>query len=122
MFTSFGINTFTFLGVTALSEMIFLSCCGVACRWPLSSAVAADPGYKIPGRKGSSLQPPMELLKVFEADRAKGKEVFQRYEWLGRFMRFRNDAIIIFSIICLQLPFELAYAHLYEVIGSDVIK
>lgn len=91
-------------------------------RWPLSSAVAADPGYKIPGRKGSSLQQPMELLKVFETDRAKGKEVFQRYEWLGRFMRFRNDAIIIFSIICLQLPFELAYAHLYEVIGSDVYK
>jgi len=91
-------------------------------RWPLSSAVAVDPGYKIPGRKGSSLQPPMELLKVFETDRAKGKEVFQRYEWLGRFMRFRNDAIIIFSIICLQLPFELAYAHLYEVIGSDVYK
>lgn len=91
-------------------------------RWPLSSAVTVDPGYKIPGRKGSSLQPPMELLKVFETDRAKGKEVFQRYEWLGRFMRFRNDAIIIFCIICLQLPFELAYAHLYEVIGSDVYK
>ncbi|GAU42220.1 hypothetical protein TSUD_351300 [Trifolium subterraneum] len=91
-------------------------------RWPLSSAASADPGYKIPGRKDSSLQSPMELIKVFEADRVKGKEVFQRYEWLGRFMRFRNDAIIIFSIICLQLPFELAYAHLYGVISSDVMK
>uniref|UniRef100_A0A251UUS9 Anoctamin transmembrane domain-containing protein n=1 Tax=Helianthus annuus TaxID=4232 RepID=A0A251UUS9_HELAN len=37
-------------------------------------------------------------------------------------LRFRNDAIIIFSIICLQLPFELAYAHLYEIIGSDIIR
>lgn len=64
----------------------------------------------------------MELIKIFEIDKAKGKEVFQRSEWLGRLMRFRNDAIIIFSIICLQLPFELAYAHLYEVVGSDVIK
>ncbi|KAL5062793.1 hypothetical protein RYX36_024530 [Vicia faba] len=91
-------------------------------RWPLSSAVAADPGYKIPGRRDSSLQPPMDLLKIFETDRAKGKQVFQRHEWLGRFMRFRNDAFIIFSIICLQLPFELAYAHLYEVIGSDAMK
>lgn len=91
-------------------------------RWPISSAVAADPGYKIPARKGCSLQPPMELIKIFEIDKAKGKEVFQRSEWLGRLMRFRNDAIIIFSIICLQLPFELAYAHLYEVVGSDVIK
>ncbi|KAJ1420271.1 Anoctamin [Sesbania bispinosa] len=91
-------------------------------RWPISSTVVADPAYKIPGRKSSSLQPPMELIKVFEIDKAKGKEVFQRYEWFGRLMRFRNDAMVIFSIICLQLPFELAYAHLYEVVGSDVIK
>ncbi|CAJ2663736.1 anoctamin-like protein At1g73020 isoform X2 [Trifolium pratense] len=91
-------------------------------RWPLSSTVEAHSGYKIPGRKDSSLQSPMELIKVLEADRVKGKQVFQRYEWLGRFMRFRNDAIIIFSIICLQLPFELAYAHLYGVISSDVMK
>ncbi|GAU16276.1 hypothetical protein TSUD_299080 [Trifolium subterraneum] len=45
-------------------------------RWPLSSTAAADLGYKIPGRKDSSLQSPMELIKVFEADRVKGKEVF----------------------------------------------
>ncbi|RDY01878.1 Anoctamin-like protein, partial [Mucuna pruriens] len=88
-------------------------------RWPISYA---DQGYKIPGRKASSAQPPMELMKVFESDRAKEKEVFQRHEWLGRLLRFRNDAIIIFSIICLQLPFELAYAHLYEVLDSDIIK
>ncbi|XP_061356624.1 anoctamin-like protein At1g73020 [Gastrolobium bilobum] len=92
-------------------------------RWPISSSeVVTDPGYKIPGRKGSSLQPPMELIKVFESNKVEGKKVFQRYEWFGRLMRFRNDALIIFSIICLQLPFELAYAHLYEVVGSDVIK
>ncbi|KAK7255540.1 hypothetical protein RIF29_28953 [Crotalaria pallida] len=91
-------------------------------RWPVSSAVADDPRYKIPGRKECSVQPPMELIKVLEADRVKGKEVFRRYEWLGRLLRFRNDAIVIFSIICLQLPFELAYAHLFEVVGSDTIK
>ncbi|KAG5016185.1 hypothetical protein JHK85_022321 [Glycine max] len=91
-------------------------------RWPISSIVAVDQGYKISGRKSSSWQPPMELMKVFETDRAKEKEIFQRHEWLGRLMRFRNDAIIIFSIICLQLPFELAYAHLYEVLDSDIIK
>ncbi|KAK7294304.1 hypothetical protein RJT34_17191 [Clitoria ternatea] len=89
-------------------------------RWPISSIIAADPGYKIPGTR--SLQPPMELMKVTESDGAKGKEVYQRYEWFGRLLRFRNDAIIIFSIICLQLPFELAYAHLYEVIDSDIMK
>ena len=91
-------------------------------RWPVSSIVAADPGYKIPGREGSSEQPPMELLKIWETDKTNEKEIFQRYEWFGRLMRFRNDFIIIFSIICLQLPIELAYAHLFEVIGSDVMR
>lgn len=55
-------------------------------------------------------------------DKPKEKEVFQREEWFGRLKRVRNDAIIITSIICLQLPFELAYAHLYEVIESDIVK
>ncbi|KAI4329178.1 hypothetical protein L6164_021470 [Bauhinia variegata] len=91
-------------------------------RWPISSAVAAYSGCNIPASKGSTLQPPMELPKVWENDIAKDKEIFQRYEWFGRLMRFRNDAIILFSIICLQLPFELAYAHLYEVMGNDVTK
>ncbi|KAI4355543.1 hypothetical protein L6164_004304 [Bauhinia variegata] len=90
--------------------------------WPISSTVAADSVYKNPAGKGNSLQSPMELVEVWENDAIKEKEMFQRYEWFGRLMRFRNDAIIIFSIICLQLPFELAYAHLYEVISSDIIK
>ncbi|WVZ24835.1 hypothetical protein V8G54_003379 [Vigna mungo] len=91
-------------------------------RWPISSVDITDGGYKITGRKESSWQPPMELMKVLESDRIKEKEAFQKSEWLGRFMRFRNDAFIIFSIICLQLPFELAYAHLYEILDSDIIK
>ncbi|MFS7975705.1 hypothetical protein Hanom_Chr10g00883751 [Helianthus anomalus] len=37
-------------------------------------------------------------------------------------LRFRNDAIITLSIICLQLPFELVCAHWYEIIGSDILK
>lgn len=64
----------------------------------------------------------MELVKKWGSDKIKEKEVFQREEWVGRLMRFRNDAFIILSIICLQLPFELAYAHLYEVIRSDLMK
>lgn len=64
----------------------------------------------------------MELMKVLESDRIKAKEAFQKSEWLERFLRFRNDTFIIVTIICLQLPFELAYAHLYEILDSDVIK
>ena len=64
----------------------------------------------------------MELIKNLGIDKTKEKESFQRYEWFGYLKRFRNDAFVIFSIICLQLPFELAYAHLYEVIESDIVK
>lgn len=62
----------------------------------------------------------MELVKKWGTEHE--KEVLQRDEWFGRMVRFRNDAIIILSIICLQLPFELAYAHLYEVLASDLMK
>ncbi|KAI3722834.1 hypothetical protein L2E82_33952 [Cichorium intybus] len=61
-------------------------------------------------------------VRTCGGNKGKEHENFQREEWFGRMMRFRNDAIIILSIICLQLPFELAYAHLYESIGSDVVK
>lgn len=64
----------------------------------------------------------MELTKNLGTDKTKEKEAFQKYEWFSYLKRFRNDAIIILSIICLQLPFELAYAHLYEVIKSDIVK
>ncbi|KAJ8493050.1 hypothetical protein OPV22_014771 [Ensete ventricosum] len=50
------------------------------------------------------------------------KKILQRDEWLGLLLRIRNNAIIVLAIICLQLPFELAYAHLYEVTESDVLK
>ena len=65
---------------------------------------------------------PLEFAKKLETDNAKAKEAYQRDEWLGRLKRIRNDAVIILSIICLQMPFELLYAHLYEVIESDIIK
>lgn len=81
-----------------------------------------DLGYKVPGRERSSLQSSVELISKWGRDRMKDKERFQREEWFGTLMRFRNDVIVILSIICLQLPFELAYAHLYEVVGSDFIK
>ncbi|XP_054784318.1 anoctamin-like protein At1g73020 isoform X2 [Prosopis cineraria] len=96
--------------------------CALLARWSIDSSVTADQGCKIPGGKGISLQLTNEHIKLLETDKMKEKEVFQRYEWFGRLLRFRNDAIIIISIICLQLPFELAYAHLYEVVDSDVIK
>ena len=94
------------------------------CRWQISCPVGASPGCKFLEMEWSSLQlqSPVKLIKKWGSDKTKEKELFQREEWVGRLRRFRNDAIIILSIICLQLPFELAYAHLYEVIGSELMK
>ena len=65
---------------------------------------------------------PSEHMRKQNIDRMKEKANFQREEWFTWLLRVRNDAFIILSIICLQLPFELAYAHLYEDLGADVLK
>ncbi|MBA0748936.1 hypothetical protein Gogos_002910 [Gossypium gossypioides] len=94
----------------------------LSARWHLNFSVSTSEGYKLSGREWNSLQPPLELVKNSGIDKTKEKEALQRYEWFGYLKRFRNDVIIILSIICLQLPFELAYAHLYEVLKSDMVK
>jgi len=50
------------------------------------------------------------------------KRKLQRNEWFGVLLRIRNNAIIVLAIICLQLPFELAYAHLYEITETEVMR
>ncbi|XP_044484669.1 anoctamin-like protein At1g73020 isoform X2 [Mangifera indica] len=87
-------------------------------RWHINCTIGASQGNKLLGLD----QSPLELMEKMGMNEKQEKQLYQRYEWLGYLMRFRNDAIIILSIICLQLPFELAYAHLYEVIGSDLLK
>ncbi|XP_062087635.1 anoctamin-like protein At1g73020 isoform X1 [Humulus lupulus] len=91
-------------------------------RWQISYPIGADAGCKILGMEWGSLQSPIEIIRKWGTDNTKEKEVFQRNEWFGRIKRFRNDAFVILSIICLQLPFELAYAHTYEVMESDLLK
>ncbi|KAM0938245.1 putative anoctamin [Dioscorea sansibarensis] len=63
-----------------------------------------------------------QLQENMEADKPIEKRALQKDEWFGLLLRIRNNAIIVMAIICLQLPFELAYAHLYEIIESDVLK
>ena len=95
-------------------------------RWQISHSVGSDLSYepccKISGKECSSIQSLIDLTGKEGQDKSRDKEKFQRDEWFGAFLRVRNDAIVILSIICLQLPFELAYAHLYEVMESDVMK
>ncbi|CAA0814647.1 Anoctamin-like protein [Striga hermonthica] len=94
----------------------------ISARLQLYVSGGAESEYKAPQTEPSSCQSPTELLKKQSTDRMKEKATFQREEWFRWLMRVRNDALIIMSIVCLQLPFELAYAHLYEVIGSDILK
>ncbi|CAN1217970.1 Anoctamin-like protein At1g73020 [Linum perenne] len=89
-------------------------------NYSLISRYAID-GYKFLGMECTSIKTRLELLKAM-GDRNREKAVYQRYEWWGHIVRFRNNSLIMFGIVCLQLPFELAYAHLYEVLKSDVTK
>ncbi|KAL3528652.1 hypothetical protein ACH5RR_007974 [Cinchona calisaya] len=91
-------------------------------RWQVNQAPGAGREFKAFELEWSWYQCPSELMKKQGSDKITEKEVYQREEWFGRFMRYRNDFVVILSIICLQLPFELAYAHLYEVIRSDLLK
>ncbi|KAL8230308.1 hypothetical protein R6Q57_000085 [Mikania cordata] len=91
-------------------------------RWQICYSVGAESSYKYMDTEWSSFHSSVGSFKTFGADKSREKEKFQREEWFAHMLRFRNDAIIISSIICLQLPFELAYAHLYEIIGSDIMK
>ncbi|KAL8170766.1 hypothetical protein V2J09_022570 [Rumex salicifolius] len=50
------------------------------------------------------------------------KEVYQKFEWVGHLLRFRNNAIVLSTILCLQLPIELAYAHLYDTLHSNFLR
>ncbi|KAL8098903.1 anoctamin-like protein At1g73020 [Apium graveolens] len=88
-------------------------------RWQVYYSVR-DSRSKFLAMEQSSLQSVDN--KYNWTDKQKEKELFQREEWFGRLKRLRNDTIVITSIICLQLPFELAYAHLYEVLESDIVK
>ncbi|CAN1217972.1 Anoctamin-like protein At1g73020 [Linum perenne] len=90
-------------------------------RWQINCSVTAGQGYKFLGMECTSIKTRLELLKAM-GDRNREKAVYQRYEWWGHIVRFRNNSLIMFGIVCLQLPFELAYAHLYEVLKSDVTK
>ncbi|XP_076908450.1 anoctamin-like protein At1g73020 isoform X2 [Bidens hawaiensis] len=88
-------------------------------RWHIGNSVGAESAYEYNDTEWSSS---VELIKKSGADKSMEKEKIQREEWSGHVLRFKHDAIIILNIIGLQLPFELAYAHLYESIGSDIMK
>ncbi|KAM7254536.1 hypothetical protein ACFE04_003916 [Oxalis oulophora] len=88
-------------------------------RLQINNPVGMSQGSKLLGMERASIESPVEQIS---ADQKKEKAAYQRYEWFGHLTRFRNDSVVLLSILCLQLPFELAYAHLYEVLSSSFMK
>ncbi|KAI5003359.1 hypothetical protein ZWY2020_030519 [Hordeum vulgare] len=74
------------------------------------------------GRRAAAKVKRVEDKKFY--DEPAEKRRLQRNEWSGVLLRIKNSAIIVLGIICLQLPFELAYAHLYEKLarGAEVLE
>ena len=74
------------------------------------------------GNELDSLGDALTIEEKKFSDVSAEKRKLQRNEWFGVLLRIRNNAIIVLAIICLQLPFELAYAHLYEVTETEVMR
>lgn len=93
-------------------------------RWQVSYSIGWEPGHKATEFDwGPLLQPYVELKSKIASEAPKrGEKTFLREDLVRRLMRIRNDVIVVSGIICLQVPFELAYAYLYEVAVSDAVK
>ncbi|XP_068651922.1 anoctamin-like protein Os01g0706700 isoform X2 [Aristolochia californica] len=93
-------------------------------RWQISYSEESETVSKaVDTDRGSFVQPHVDHKQLRSGEKSKeGNKIFHSEEWFWRLMRFRNDVIVVLGIICLQLPFELAYAHFYEFAGSDIMK
>ena len=91
-------------------------------RWGINYSIAE---YKASANELDPLRHPLSVGFVEEKkfdDAPAEKRRLQRNEWSGVLLRIRNNAIIVLGIICLQLPFELAYAHLYEKTETEALR
>ncbi|KAM0911250.1 hypothetical protein ACQ4PT_013626 [Festuca glaucescens] len=91
-------------------------------RWGINYSFAE---YKASANELDPLRHPQSVECVEEKkfdDAPAEKRRLQRNEWSGVLLRIRNNAIIVLGIICLQLPFELAYAHLYEKTETEAVR
>lgn len=50
------------------------------------------------------------------------KDYIQKEEWIEHFKSFRNNAVVVSGILCLQVPFEITYAHLSYIVKSNVLN
>ncbi|KAL3693097.1 hypothetical protein R1sor_006748 [Riccia sorocarpa] len=46
----------------------------------------------------------------------------EKEEWMSRLRSIRNNGLVFVVVVCLQLPFELAYAHLNKIAPYDAVR
>ncbi|XBI28311.1 anoctamin-like protein Os01g0706700 isoform X2 [Triticum dicoccoides] len=91
-------------------------------RWGINYSFAE---YKASANELEPIRHYLPIERVEEKnfdDAPAEKRRLQRNEWSGVLLRIRNNAIIVLGIICLQLPFELAYAHLYDKTETEALR
>lgn len=88
-------------------------------RWNQSSTFEKEYGTDLPLSSNDAVaRAKSRSLGISRAE----KQVFQKEEWAEHFRSFRNTAAVIGGILCLQLPFEIAYAHLSYIIKSKILN
>lgn len=88
-------------------------------RWGINYSLNDCKGMASDANEFNYVDP---IKKKFYSSRPVEKTSIQADEWCGIFRKVRNNAIVVLGIICLQLPFELAYAHLYNITQIEVLR
>lgn len=74
-------------------------------------------------QQGALLRGAVEQEEVYGANVSDYEaNVLGRQEWLSRISSVKNNMIAFTCILCVQLPFELLYAHLNKFAPNDLIK
>lgn len=88
-------------------------------RWNQSSTFEKELGTALPWSSNDPVaQTTSRTLGVSKAE----KQVFQKEEWAEHFRSFQNNAVVMGGILCLQLPFEITYAHLNYILKSKTLN
>ncbi|KAI5068492.1 hypothetical protein GOP47_0016837 [Adiantum capillus-veneris] len=88
-------------------------------RWNQSSTFDKENGTDLPSSTNDAVvQSKSRKLGISRVE----KQAYQKEEWAEHFRSFQNTAAVIGGILCLQLPFEIAYAHLSYIIQSKLLN
>ncbi|CAM6082389.1 unnamed protein product [Calypogeia fissa] len=85
-------------------------------RW---GVVIEDPGVRALRAKMTGEDGSVHVLSNLNEDESRSLE---NEEWKSRLTNLRNNAIVFVGIVCVQMLFELLYAHLNKITHYDVLR